>query len=247
MPRPPPSRSLRTTWQARTDRLPRHSASSASPVTSPAKRTRCAMRNSSANATSASACTGSRRGEPAIVRCQSRSNSRASARSSTSWPLRGTSVPTERISQPGPPEPVQRGASSVPGTTTATRARSTPKSVTSRSAVGSLVTISRYRRPIQPLLHAAQRLALGFGEAGLQRGGMVDQADRAARRQRILHAGEGWQRQSIDHRPRRFGKPIPCRARRVARGIVGERKAPGEFHHVHRIAGARSSATMRRS
>ena len=61
----------------------------------------------------------------------------------------------------------------------------------------------------QPTLEAAQRLAIRVGEAGFQCSRMVDQADRAARRQRILHAGEGWQCQSIDQRPCRFGKPIP--------------------------------------
>ena len=78
-----------------------------------------------------------------MVSCQSRSNSRASARSSTSCPLRGTSVPIEMMRQVGPAEPGLRGASSVPGTTTLMRSRSTPKSAASRSAVDSLVTMTR--------------------------------------------------------------------------------------------------------
>ena len=89
---------------------------------------------------------------------------------------------------------------------------------------------------VQPLLHATQRFAFGFGEAGFQRGGMVDQADRAARRQRILHAREGRQRQSVDHRARCIGEAVPRGTRRIARGIVGQRKCPREFHHAHRVA-----------
>ena len=85
---------------------------------------------------------GSRRSSPAMVRCQSRSNSRASARSSTSCPFRGTRAPTERMAQVGPPEPVLRGRSSAPGATTAIRDASTPNASISRVRVASEVAIS---------------------------------------------------------------------------------------------------------
>ncbi len=80
----------------------RHACSSAASSSAPANSTRAAMPAWSACARRAAAWAGSRVASPVITSCQGRSKSRASARSSTAWPLRGTSAPTESTTQSRP-------------------------------------------------------------------------------------------------------------------------------------------------
>ncbi len=176
------------------------------------------MPSCSANATSVAACTGSRSAEPTMVSFQSRSNSRASARSSKSCPLRGTSAPIERMQHALPPEPVLRGASSVPGTTTLMRSRSTPKSA--NEPFGGRLTGHDDARESgqQPLLNSEQRGAVGLVEARFQRGRMMDQTDGIAHRQRIVQPDERRQGEPVDDPARTTGDAFPrCPCRRTRR------------------------------
>ena len=91
-----------------------HKASSSASTTAPRKVTRWVTPSSSATARKDWAWGESIPG-PAMSRVQSRSNRRARARISRSCPLRGMKAPRERMVQPGPPDPAQRGAGAVPG------------------------------------------------------------------------------------------------------------------------------------
>ena len=90
----------------------------------------------------------------------------------------------------------------------------------------------------QALLEDVQPGAIVLGKAGLQRGRMVDQRHRAARRQRIVHPREGRQRQPVDQRPAGLGQCVPGGTGGVARGGVGQRMRPSQFDHVDQVAGS---------
>ena len=175
-----------------------------------------------------------------MVSCQSRSNSRASARSSTSWPLRGTSVPTERMWQVGPPEPGLRGASSVPGTTTpdalAARRRNRRRAVRAVGLAGdddaaraAATGASRWRSSAARLIRV---------EAGLQRGRMVDQPDRVARRPARRPGRRRPAGQAVDDRARVL-RQMPSHAARAASRAASSASGwrPASSTTSHRVAG----------
>ena len=153
-----------------------------------------------------------------------------------SCPLRGTSAPTESSETPGPPEPAARGAGSVPGSTTPTRAASAPNSSTSRRAVSGEVATIRATRPNSVALRRPQRVAIGLGEAGFQRRRVVDQRHRAALRQRIGQRRKGRQAEAVHHRHRVRRQRIEGAASAGERRVVRQRMPARELHHLRIVA-----------
>ncbi len=92
-----------------------------------------------------------------------RSAIRASAATSTSWPLRGTSDPTLTMTG-GTLPPAARTARSVPGGATVMRGAATPRPAVSRRKVAGLVTITD-RTTASEAASAASSRALSSGDS----------------------------------------------------------------------------------
>ena len=180
---------------------------------------------------------------PAMVSSQSRSNNRLSARSSTSWPLRGISAPTDRIWQAGARRTGQRGRSSMPGMMTLMRSsrRAEIAGPADPPSARWWRQGAARRGTSPPRSHAGAALSPPRTPVSSEAGWWISAVTRCSGTHRRR------QRQAVDQFQAVGGKRRPGRPGGVDRGLVGVGQAPVEFHDMHVMTQARRPSAMRRS